>query len=179
MIFAVDLHDSRTNVTYIAQRRRLPFDVTGPFVISHHTGLWSLRSDNEQIAVDQRTLGNGPDQKSACGSSSTRVAATQFSTEIGPNVLIPNRFVCGYVDAVEITVVSAGIDVIPINGRHTARAGETNGPGRIIGEIPEFLATGKVKTAKAGAYLIVPVEQIELAVLDNRSSVSPPNRDSP
>jgi hypothetical protein len=87
--------------------------------------------------------------------------------------------VCGYVDAIEIAIVTARIDVIAVNGRYTSRAGEADRPGSIIGDIPEFFATGKVETTKVIAYLIVPVEQIDLAVLDDRSTVSPANSNDP
>jgi hypothetical protein len=87
--------------------------------------------------------------------------------------------VCVYVDAIEIAIVTARIDIVAVDGRYAARAGETDGPGSIIGEIPEFLATRKVETTKVIAYLIIPVEQIDVAALNNRSAVTSANRNSP
>jgi hypothetical protein len=87
--------------------------------------------------------------------------------------------VCVYVYAIEIAVVTTGIDLVTVDGRYASRARETDRPGSVIGKTPEFFATGEVEAPKVIAYLIVPVEQIDLAVLDDRSAVPPANSNSP
>jgi hypothetical protein len=69
--------------------------------------------------------------------------------------------------------------MIVINDGYASRARMLNGTGGIISKIPEFGAVGKVKTPKIVAHPIVPVEQIDLAVFDNRAAKAPADADRP
>ena len=90
------------------------------------------------------------------------------AAEILPHVLIPDRFVCVYVDAIEIAIGTTRIDMIAVQDRYTSRAGKHNTSGSVIGKIPEFLAIGEVQTPQVVTHLVIPVEQVHLAVFDNR-----------
>jgi hypothetical protein len=87
--------------------------------------------------------------------------------------------VCAYVDAIEIAIGTTRIDMISIQDRYTPRTGKHNTSGSVIGKIPELLATGEVQTPQLIAYLIIPVEQVHFAVLDDRSTIAYANGGSP
>ena len=83
------------------------------------------------------------------------------------------------VDAIQIAIMATRINVIAVNDRYASRAWKRNTPGSVVCRIPEFLAVGKVKTPKVITYLVIPVEQVHLAVFDNRSAVTSANSNGP
>ena len=113
MVRSVHLYDGRAHITDKTERGRCPFHIPGDLFVSHNTGFWRLRGHNEQVAVNERILGDCPDRESAlrpaCSplSRSIRRAAAGCSSKIGPNVLMPDRFVGVDVYAVKVAVVTA------------------------------------------------------------------------
>jgi hypothetical protein len=87
--------------------------------------------------------------------------------------------VCVYVYAIQVAIVTAGIDVVAVDGRYAARAGKRNASGSIVGETPQFFPVGKVKAPQIVADAVIPIQQIDLAVFDNRSTVPPADSDRP
>jgi hypothetical protein len=87
--------------------------------------------------------------------------------------------VCVYVDAIEIATGTARINMIAVHDRHAARAGKHHRSGSVIGKTPEFLAIGEVQAPQVIPYLIIPVEQVHLAVFDDRTTIAYTNRNSP
>jgi len=166
MVLPVYLRHGRTGIGFIAEIGCFPDNAACEFVVGNGTRIRSLGQHNEQIIVNKGALGNSPYRKTT-------------TAEVRPDVLIPYRFVCVYVDAIEIAIVTARIDVIAVDGRYASRAGKRNTPGSVVGEIPEFLAIGKVKTPEVITDFVIAIEEIDLAVFDNRSGITPADVDSP
>jgi hypothetical protein len=86
---------------------------------------------------------------------------------------MPNRFVGVEIDAVKVAVVATRIDAIAVHSRHPARPGEHHGSRSVIREVPEFLTTREIEAPQAFARLIVPIEQVDLAIFHDWPGIAP------
>ena len=106
-------------------------------------------------------------------------AAAGFTTEIRRYIGISDGLVCVDIDAIQIAVVSARINMIAVNGRDTSGAGKHRRSESVIGVFPGGLASGKIKAPEAITHRIIPIEQVNVAVFDDRTSITSANRNGP
>ena len=152
VVFSVDLDDHRAHVPCRArERRRLPPEFTRQLVVRDHARLGRLWCHDQQVAVDKRVLDDGPPWQLA-------------AAELRPDVPVPDRLVGLGVDRVEISQRSRCVDVLTVHGRRGPRSSKTETPRRAVRKCPEFLAAGQLEHAQRVPDLLVPVEQIDLAV---------------
>ena len=101
------------------------------------------------------------------------------AAEVLPDVLVPDRLAGLRVDAVQVSQRPAGVDAIAIHRRGRPRSGKHELAGRVIRETPELLAAGQVEDPELVPDLLIPVEQIDLAVADRRTAETQADRHRP
>jgi len=69
--------------------------------------------------------------------------------------------------------------MIAVHGWHASRAGKHRCPGSVVSKLPEFFACGKVQATERVPHLIIPVEEVNLAVCDNRAAETFTHRNGP
>jgi hypothetical protein len=79
------------------------------------------------------------------------------------------------VDTVKVAIVTTSIDVTVIHCRNTAGSREADRPRGTVAEVPQLLTGGKTETAQIISDLIIPIQQIHLAIADSRSAEPPAN----
>ena len=163
VVLAADLDERRAHVADAArEHRRLPLEFARQLVIGHHRGLRRLRSDDDQVAVDERVLCQRPPGQLP-------------AAEVLPGVLLPDRLVRRRADREEVAEGTGGIDRVPIDCRCASRARMVEPARRGVGEVPEFLAGGEVQAAERVADGVVSIQQIDLAGGDRGAAVAGAN----
>ena len=69
--------------------------------------------------------------------------------------------------------------MIAVHGWHASGAGKHRRPGSVVSKLPEFFACGKVQTTQHIPHLIIPVEEVNLAICDNRAAETLSHRNRP
>ena len=99
--------------------------------------------------------------------------------EVLPDVLPPQRLVRVDVDRVQVADRTGCVDDVAVHRGSRARARELEGAGRVVGEVPEFLAGREVVDSENVSDLVVPVEQVHLAPADGRPAEPDTQRNRP
>ena len=92
---------------------------------------------------------------------------------------MPDRFLALGVDRVEVSQRSRCVDVLTVHGRRGPRSSKGETPRRAVRKCPEFLAAGQLEHAQRVPDLLVPVEQIDLAVADGGAAEAGAQRHGP
>src|SRR6185436_2493129 len=93
-----------------------------------------------------------------CGGRERTGGDAAAAAEIRPDVLMPDRLLGRSAEAVQISNHTHGVNTIAIHGWGGPGSGKLNFARTGIGEVPEFLAVGKIVNPQRVADVVVAIE---------------------